>query len=167
MKGVIILGVILVVLGAGIWWFIMHETMKDPGDWVGLAFGNPTESAIEMHLPVELMTVTKDYPRVNERGDPLWEEWISQHYNLQDASGESVAFSRIGWSPLISEDKTKVVPEFYVKCTLQKGAKYTFDVIPHGRTQQKFRYRHVFTAPSEPQDMQRVLFDPVTVTMTK
>jgi hypothetical protein len=167
MRGIVILGVILMVLGAGVWWFFMHETMKDPGNWVGLAFGNPEESSIEMHLPVELMTVTRDRPRVNDRGDPLWDEWISQHFDLRDASGESVPFAQAGWSPLISEAKNKVVAEFYVKCTLQKGAKYTIDFIPRARTQPKNRYRYVFTAPSEPQDMKRMLFEPVTVTVTK
>jgi hypothetical protein len=48
-----------------------------------------------------------------------------------------------------------------VKCSPKKGTQYTLDIIPKGRTQRKHRYPHIFSAPSEPQEMQRVLFKPV------
>lgn len=141
MKTVVIAAVILVFIGAAVWWFIMHETMRDQGQWIGTAFGNAADSTIEMHALVDMGMVTRDRPRVDARGEPLWNDWIADHWDLRDASGNAVGFTRIGWSTLIDDDKTIAVPEFYVKYTLQKGGQYTFDFTPSVRVEKKRAYR--------------------------
>jgi hypothetical protein len=96
MKAVVVLGVILVVLGAGIWWFVMHESMKDMGYWIAAAYGNEDDPNIEMHVLVDLPMVTKDRPDLDARGEPLWNEWVQSHFELRDAAGAVVPGERIG-----------------------------------------------------------------------
>ncbi len=159
MKAIVILAVILVILGAGIWGYIMRESMRDQGCWVACAYGNDEDSNIEMHVMIEMGMVVRDRPRLDDKGEPLWNEWISDHFDLRDASDEAVPFTRIGWSSLIDDEKSFAVPEFYAKYTLQKGSKYTFDFVPSVRVEKQRHYRYCFTAPGEPKKMHREVFE--------
>jgi len=158
MKSVVILAVILVVLGAGVWWFVMRETMKDQGCWIPAACGNDAESTIEMHVLVDITMVTKDGPDLDPNAQPLWDKWVAEHFDLCDSSGANVPGTRIGWSPLVNDDKTLAVPEFYIKYTLEKGGQYTLDYIPFVKVEKPNRYRRSFAAPNEPHKMQRDVF---------
>jgi hypothetical protein len=77
---------------------------------------------------------------------------------MREASGESVTATRLGWSTLISDDKAKAVPEFYMKFVLKKGQQYTLDYTPRVQKDPNVKYRYSFAAPSGPQEMTRATF---------
>jgi hypothetical protein len=159
MKGLFILGaVFFVVAGVGIFWLTSVAT-SDPGTWVAFAFGDPFEGKTEIHVPVDMGMIMKERPRVDERGDPMYEEWVLEHFSLRDEAGDEKPFTRIGHSLVISDDEARSNPEFYIKSTLKVGTTYTLEYRP--KREGKARYRHTFTVPTEKAPMVRLLFEPV------
>jgi len=156
-KGIIILGCIIIVVGGAIYWFIMREGMGDQSVWVPYAFGNVEDSTIEMHVLVDLGMIRRE-GTVAKKGMKYEEGWTTLHWDMQDPSGESVPFSIIAWSPLIDNDKCMAVPEFFIKYPLKKGEQYTLTYTPRVKKKPNVKYRLAFTAPSEPQKMRRDQF---------
>ncbi len=157
MKGLIILFVVGVAACGVIVW-LTQWGMSDPGIGVALAFGNPDEGTIEMHVAIDMGMPRRERPRANIKGTLLWDEWVADHFDLRDGNGQPVEITRIGYSMLIPEQKVGGAPEFYLKAVLQGGVSYTFDYI--ARKADAHLYRRTFVAPADTQQMKRWNFEP-------
>lgn len=155
---VIISAVILIVCGIAYAW-MQHEWSKDQGHLIGIAAGNPQGDELELHIVVSMAIVHADVLPTGGRGGAiLWNQWITDHFELRDSAGKDVTFVRDGHSTLIS-DQQAFNPEFFLRARVRGGQTYTFDYIPvksEGR-----HYRRVFTIPAEGLPFQRAQFDPV------
>ena len=160
MKGVIILAVLLAMVGAGLYCGVMKEAMSDQGIWLLTAIGNLNEKNVEMVVSVELGATVRARPKVDSQMNPLWDEWIAEHYELTDDAGKVQPFTRIAHSLLVDERKVKTLSEFYVRYVLEKGRGYSLEYKP--KRDKKGHYRHTFTAPSDTTPPERVHFLPVT-----
>ncbi|MFH1416894.1 MAG: hypothetical protein ABII12_01205 [Planctomycetota bacterium] len=156
MKGLAILAAIVILLfGAAAFW-LMHETSADQGVWVAYAFGAEGDGKIEMHIALDMGMTLKEHPLLSPKGDPMWDEWVAEHFIMCDESGTALEASRSSFSPFISAEKAKGAAEWYIKYTLISGTQYTLDYKPR-RAEEK-RYRRVFAAPAAAEEMVRSQF---------
>jgi hypothetical protein len=125
-----------------------------------MAMGNPQDKTIDVVMSVELGMTVREPPKLDDRNEPKWDEWVGDHFNLRGPDGKVQPFTREAHTMLVDERKAKHLPEFYIQYVLQKGEGYTLDYVPSPG--KKGRYRHTFTAPGEAQEPQRVLFTAVT-----
>ncbi len=100
----------------------------------------------------------RERPKLTEKGDPHWVEWVEEHWKIMDESGESLPIQRMGHSMLITDDEAKSVPEFYIKARLVCGKPYTIEYKPK-RAEERC-YRYIVTAPAEQQKVTRTQFPP-------
>jgi len=159
MRGIIILAVLLGVLVTGGYTFLQHQMMRDQGRLIPVAFGVVGNGTIEMHVAISDTMTLRDPPQVASRGRILWKEWVEGHFVLRDDSDNRVAMRRLGTSALMMNSNAAGSPKFCLAATLKQGADYTLDYIPKSGASK--RYRYAFTAPSEPQDVWRLNFEPV------
>jgi len=159
MRGIIILLVLMGVLVTGGYTFLQHQMMRDQGRLIPVAFGVVGNDTIEMHVAISDMMTLRDPPKVATRGRILWKEWIEAHFVLRDDSGNRMAMRRLGTSALMMDNNAAGSQKFCLTATLKQGANYTLDYIP--KSGGSSRYRHTFTAPSEPKDVWRLRFEPL------
>lgn len=158
MKSLVILALIVIALFAAVSWWLMHETMSDQGTWVAFAFGNESADEIEVHIPVDMGMTMRERPKFTDKGDLHWEEWVAEHWQIMDEAGEPLPIQRMGHSLIISDEKARSNPEFYIKAKLKTGKQYTIEYKP--KRAEKLRYRHTLTAPAEAQKVTRLQFPP-------
>ena len=91
-----------------------------------------------------MMMPRKESPKLGP-GGLKWDEWVSDHFTLADASGNRVPLRRSNFSRLIGEP-TAGTPEFFLIGVVKPGTRYTLDYLPV-RSEFTF-YRYAFTAPS-------------------
>lgn len=159
MKGVIFLAILLALVGAGIWCGVMKQAMSDEGIWILTAIGNPDGKKIEMVIAVEIGVTFRIPPRCDKDGNPLWDEWVSAHYEMRDETGKVTPGTRIAHTMLVDERLVKSVPDFFLQFFLEPGRNYALDYIP--KAGGKMRYRHSFTAPPDTTPPERVVFNPI------
>lgn len=149
--GLVAMGIIACVGG----WFVMGKMNADQGYTFANAFGNKDGETIEMHLAIPI--AMPEGPKLDERGNPLWDEWVADHFNLTSDSGDKLEIERLAHSLIIPEHKIGGSPEFYLKPKLHVGTKYTFDFIPYSTGKKK--YRMEFTAPAAQTELKRDNFN--------
>src|ERR1043166_6008086 len=159
MKGVVILAVVIALVGASFWGVVMHESMKDSGVWILVATGKQKGMPAAMDVSVELQMAMRTKVNSDKNGNPLWEDWVAQHFELRDAEGKVLPGTRIAHSQLVNEEKTINLPEFYVHYTVEGGKDYTLDYKP--RLDKPVHYRHEFRALSDNPTVERLQFDAV------
>lgn len=148
----------LAVIAVVGFWFTTRAMTKEGGRSVLVAFGNVVEDTIEIHTGVEMGMVRREGPRLDRQANPLWEEWVQEHWKVRDATGAELPIERIGQTLLIDVNKVPGAPEFFLKIKLQRGKQYTFDYIP-ARAESKC-YRWTFTAPDSQKPMHRPTWEP-------
>ena len=156
MKGIVILGIILALVGAGLWLGVLRTSLSDQGQIFLVVIGTPTDKGIEFDVSVELGLAHMANPPLDERNEPKWDEWIDKHFEMKDTAGNKSPHVRVAHTMLIDENKVKHIPEFYVQYQLQEGKDYTLDFIPEGGN---VRYRYKFNAVTIPPT--RETFEPV------
>lgn len=159
MRGLIGLAIIGVLACLGMWW-VMSEFYKDQGVPVALAMGNPKDGTVEFHAVVAMGMSSTERPRMTLKGGLLWDEWVDEHFDLRDASGERVPLRFRISSGLIPDHKTGGTPEGYVIGRVKSGVQHDFDYIP--RRNESQRYRYTFTAADGDVPMKRVTIKPLT-----
>jgi len=137
----------------------MYAGGEDPAIYMQTAFGNVTDNEIEMHTVVGVVIANKDRLRQGELKAMSWPEWISEHFVLQDASGEVLELQRTNNSKLIKQHEVVGTQEFFLVTKLEIGQDYTFDYIPEIGAAKC--YRREFTAPSSPEKVRQYLFSMV------
>jgi hypothetical protein len=157
MKGLIILAIIIVLVGGGIWVGLTKTLMSDTGLYVLVASGDAPDDKIELNISVDLPFVFKEPPKLDTQGNQLWDEWIAQHYDMRDEAGKIIPGFRIAHSQYVDERKIKNLPEFYLKYVLEKDRKYT--LTNHPFLAKKTKYAYTFTAVAKPAE--RIQFPPV------
>ena len=148
----------MVVLGgaaaAGIW-FLQHASAKSEGFAVGYALGNRRGDSVELHIVVSISMIRYQGPRATGSGATLWEDWIAEHFNVRDASGQKTTLQKAGWSYLINERQASN-PEFYLIGKLRAGGTYTIDYIPFNDS--TLHFSHTLTVPPQGQPFERRVF---------
>ena len=135
---------------------VMNE---DTGRLVGFAFGGASGSTIDMHIVVPLAAPMIDGPPLGVDMEPDWPQWIADHYDVRDASGNAVSFRRNINSTAIRESEVKGgLPDSYLIGELQQGTSYTFTYTPIVGEPEKYKYE--FVAPSAKEPFSRKNFDP-------
>ena len=152
---------LLAAMAAGLLWWILAQPGKDQGMGLAMAYGNvKDDGSIEVVTAIDMPMTIRDGPRLDERGNQMWPEWVTDHFSLRDASDTPVELTRIGHSPLVDERYVGGAPDFYLQAMLRIGAKYTFDYRP--KLSGAKVYRLVFTAPAEKQRVARPTFELVS-----
>jgi hypothetical protein len=144
MKGLIILTLVVILVGAGIWVGVIRSTMSDQGTIFLVVMGNPNEKTVEFDVCVELGMAHMANPRLDERNEPKWDEWIDEHFEMKDPAGNKAPHIRVAHTMLVDENKVKHLPEFYVQYQIENGKDYTLDFI--GGREGNVHYRYKFTA---------------------
>jgi hypothetical protein len=151
-----VVGLVIVVGCVAGGWYLLGRASEDPGFPMGIAFGNPHDGTIELHLVVELGMVRTEGLKAHPAGGlETWDDWIADHFDLRDSAGTKLQLTKDGWSDVIGQDQAKN-PEFFLKGKLKAGESYTLKYIP--RRAGLVKHRHSFTAPATAQKFQRVFF---------
>ena len=157
MKGIIVGTVLLGVVAGCVYTFFLGKLFEDRGHQIPVAFGVPDGSTIQMHVAISPSRVRRDAPQIDNKGRVLWREWVEAHFTLSDESGKKQELQRAGMSGLMIDAKATGSPDCYLIATLTQGTEYTFEYTPV--VAEPDRYRHVFTAPAEPQEVWHRQFD--------
>ena len=113
MKGLGVLLAIGIAAVAGFWW-TTSKAMSDPGIPVAIAFGNPRNDLMEMHVIIAMGMTAAEGPRRDlMSGRVLWAEWIEEHFYLRDASDQPVTLKYRQGNSLIP-DHMAGVPQISV-----------------------------------------------------
>lgn len=148
-----VLFVILTALSLGsLYWFLDRASRPIEGMYMPLGFGNVNGNEIQFDIAVGLIQVHADGPRV-KNGVAQWDEWIDEHFDLRDATGNRVTFQRKGFSKLIN-DNTAGVQEFFLSTRLKTNTNYT--LIYTLRAGDDKRYRYEFLSPTAAVEGERV-----------
>ena len=150
--------VIIVAIGLGIWWQT-SKVSTDPGQLIGLAFGNETGQTIEMHVVVTMIMSKVEGPKLKGTKTVTfldWEGWVEDHFELRDAEGQRVGLRRTQNSNLMKGATRLGTPDFYLAADLTPGTQFTLDYVPIFAG--GVRYRHSFTAPAERTTFKRHTF---------
>ena len=151
--------VVLVALGAGIFWGI-SKMQGDGSRMIALTFGNPSENKVDMHMDLSTTMADRDtIPFSSANGSVNWKKWANAHFVVTDSQGDQVSVMKEMRSDLVSESDHRGLADSFIVCTLEQGEAYTFDYIPVAGKPEKFRYE--FTAPTSEFDRDRVKFMPV------
>ena len=161
MKGVIIFS-LMFFTGAGLLHtFFLREMWSDQGHDILMAFGAPRGDTIQMNLSITFRMVMTDPPRVDEKKDQsaIMKEWVAEHFQLRDESGEVVRLQRMGMSAMLINHRAARAADSYLGAELKQGQKYVMEYVP--RTAEAKRYRFEFMAPLEPEEPWHKKFLPV------
>ena len=140
--------------------FWMSSVMTgDQGIGITLAYGNIQGDLIEVNAAVDMGITRREGPRIdpNRSEQELWEEWLTEHFDLRDDSGARVELKRVGQSLLMDVMKMPGAPDFFLTAKLRTRVQYSFDYIP--RRAESARYRYTFVAPAEKTGMKRRTFE--------
>jgi hypothetical protein len=125
---------------------------------IAIAFGTPPTGLYEMHVGVDIGMVRMEGPKLGKKGGQLWDEWVTDHFKLVDAGGQTVKLSRANNSRLMPSNKIAGTFEFFLTAPVREGSAYTLTYQP--RLDEKLKYRQKFT-PKGKTDPLRTWFEPV------
>ncbi len=160
MKGLI--GIAIVgVLAVGGFIYLNESMQAGQGTTIAYAVGNPNGDTQEIHVLVAPLTTMRDKRKHNEVHDRVqtWDEWIRDHYVLLASNGDRVELIRRSSSSLISSQKARAAPEFYLVGTVKTGESYMFDFKPIVSESELFRDK--FTVSQDGVPFKRKNFKPV------
>jgi hypothetical protein len=149
--------IFLGVLGGGAFYSVKMVS-EDPGHMVGMAFGNASETAVDIHIAVPISMPKVDPPPLNADFKPDWPQWIIDHYDVRDAAGNAVVFRRNINSTLITDNEIRFPPDCYLVGQMTPGTTYTFELTPKLSEPEKYKFEMV--APSEKVKFSRKTFKP-------
>jgi len=151
-------GGLLAALAFVIWYAIGSKMSEDAGEAVPIAFAAPSKDVVMVEIAVSMFSYKNDGPRQINGRFQTKDEWVKDHFELKDASGNAVPLRRAEFAKALPSNVAGT-PEFYLQADLKPGGSYAFDFIPYVDAGQ--RYRHQFTAPTDKFEADRVLFKPV------
>lgn len=150
----------LVLVAAGLaGWYAFSKATDDHGMLIGLAFGVPDDESIEMHAIIPLRMTDVEGPRVNLRGEVLWQEWVESHFAMYDDAGTSLPLKFRTSTDIIPALDLRGAPQGFVVAHIRQGVNHTFEHRP--RMSEPKRYRYSFIAPDGEEPLTRPNFDPV------
>ena len=117
---------------------------------VCMAYSEEGNDKILVHLAVSIGMYRKDPPRFGPTGIPLNREWVDEHFQLYDDSGNRIPIEKWGSDSLIDQSRAALAPELYLVAILKKGKDYVYEYVPDIRKPEK--YRREFSAPQAGQD---------------
>ena len=149
MKGIVILGVIGIAVGLGIYGYTNYEASRDRGHLIAFACGNLKGDTVEIQIAIPYRMTRLDPPRSTDKRRVLWAEWVEEHFDLHtnDEARTRVELRRAHFANLIPQAKVGT-PDFYLTGRLKVGATYALDYLPIGVAESK-RYRKVFPITTE------------------
>ena len=154
-----IIGLVLLIALCAAAYFVFVAMQGDDSKLIAIAFGNPDEQVIDIHIELTMSMVATDtlaYANVN--GNTVWEKWAEAHYLIRDASGAQVPLRRAMKSNLTSDAQTRGFNDSFLIGKVKRGTEYTFTYLPVVGEPKQFVYS--FTAPMEKLKRQRVSFKP-------
>lgn len=154
-----VVGVIFIFsIGIGVCYTIIsREVLSDQGHMFRVVFGIPKGGDMQMHVSIPPMIAHKDPPRVNSRGVSLWKDWVADHFQILDESGQSIRLQRLGTSGLLGDQSG--ASDFALWTELKQGKSYTMDFVPI--RDEENRYRFAFEVPVEATKPYFTTFEPV------
>src|ERR1043166_3575242 len=98
MRGLAGLSLLGLLITVAIMFYMTGEgtSGKDNGVSIGLGFGKVPSGAYEMHVRIEFAMTRTEGPEMSKNNNPMWEEWIDEHFKLVDANGAAIALHQIG-----------------------------------------------------------------------
>ena len=157
MKGLWVSVCLLLLVAGGLYWITAQFAVQDHGHLIAYAVGNPAEDTLDIEIVVPYRMTRLDPPRLKPDGRvQTWKEWIGDHLQLSDETGQRVMLRNSDFADLIPKSKIGT-PAFYVVGRVQANKEYTFDYYPIGVTQSKC-YRHNFAPTAEGKPFERARF---------
>lgn len=162
-------GGIVLLLGLGTWAVMMNYMLGQPETkQFGVAFGNPQDGTIEVHMVVSQMQSKTDERTSRQLVDGNYasqsrEDYIAEHFLIKHSDG-SPAMGEGGYpikwrvsnrSKFIDGDKFPLA-EWYLSAKLRCGEAYLIDFMP--LRDETTVFRHSFTAPDMEDQMYRIEF---------
>ncbi|MBI5866248.1 MAG: hypothetical protein HZB38_17395 [Planctomycetes bacterium] len=149
--GVLAAGVIVIAI---MYFYFGSQVSKDIVT-LPVAFGKPDAAGVEFNVAVSMFMPRKDPPKL--RGAVVqWDEWVSDHFQLTDASGAKIPLQRVNFSKLMDDRESGGTPEFWLKATLKPGATYRFGLTPILPAP---KYHYSLVAPTGESEATRVEFE--------
>jgi len=144
-------------------WYLESLRDKDYGYAIGYAVGNVKEDKADLEIVVSIQMVKENGLRsiVLSDGSPsiqTWDEWIAEHFKIEDSAGETVTLHREGWAKMI-KDRQARNPEFFLSGKLDVGETYHMIFTPYFG--QPLQYDHTITVTKDGIPFERVFFQPV------
>ncbi len=125
---------------------------------VAVALGTPPSGQFEFHVGIDMGMPRMEGPKLSNKGDPLWDDWVKDHFKLLDSKRKELKLSRANNSRLMPSNKIAGTFEFFLTAPVQQGEEY--ELTYHPRLDEKLKYRYKFKAEG-PTDPLRSWFEPV------
>ena len=149
----------ILFLAITIYWMSVHTGSNEPDVGIQMAFGNPADNEIELHVVVGVLLANQDRARAKDLKLKSWDEWMVEHFFLTDGAGETVELRRTKNSSLIKPHQVIGTEEFFMVARVRSGEEYTFDFVPTG--EESIPRRCAFTAPAADEQIRLYMFKPV------
>jgi hypothetical protein len=161
MKGRVILGFLVIMSAAGLYWLSGYIATRDQGYLVGYMCGNPVEGTLDIEVVIPFSVTGRDPPRLKPDGRlQTRSEWMADHFDLRDGTGQQVRFRYADFADLIPRGKAGT-PDFYASGLVKMNTAYTFTYYPFGKVGGK-RYEHAFATTGARRPFERARFLPVS-----
>ena len=138
----VIIFIMIGLIGGSIFWFLDRASGSHS---VKIAFGESTPDSITLHIVIMSGTANYDYPGGDTRYDYVWKEWLREHFQIEDSSGEAASIGYQTKSALFPNSRGEVG---FLRAVLRPGEKYTVRGLSQGRGSDIFE--GAIIAPSEP-----------------
>jgi hypothetical protein len=157
MKALLVLLGLALIFAGFVTWYSSRKLEQVPDEYLAMAFGEPTNDRIQMDVAVSIGMARRDPPQPDPTKGPInWDQWVTEHFSLRDASGAELSFTRGSMSRLMTDQEVGGSPEFFLSCKLVPNKQYTFIYRPYLTYVETFRYE--FTAPAAEVPMERARF---------
>ena len=149
---------LLMVVGAMVLTAAGCKSETDDQFPVAVALGAPPAGGFEGDIGVDMGLGGMGGAKLRNKGNPLWDDWVKDHFKLVDSKSKEIKLTRANNSRLMPINKIAGTFEFFLTAPVQKGSEY--EVVYHPRLGEKLKNRYPFKAQG-PTDRQRMWFDPV------
>ncbi len=141
-------------------YFMFLAMVPDDSRMIAIAFGNSTQSEVEMHIELSMMMAGSDTDAyTTDSGSVDWTAWAKAHYVVVDDAGNQVDLGRRIQSNLISDRDTRGYNDSFLVGEVTQDTAYTFTYIPVVGEPEKYMYK--FVAPTTDTGRSRVTFKPL------
>ncbi|MEM7626882.1 MAG: hypothetical protein AAF333_14910 [Planctomycetota bacterium] len=159
MAKAVVWGGMLIVAFTGIF-MGLQLINADSGRLYGFAVGEPdANNECELQLIVSITDKFQDppQPKFNSTSTtPDWDTWLTQHYNLTDASGNRVDFRKGGFRSKDISEMQFGSGEFIALAKLEAGKTYTLEITPVVGQPEKY----IHTIEGAAKEFRRTTFEP-------
>jgi len=155
MKGLVTLAVIGVIVGFGFYALSGYTLAADHGEFVAFVCGSIAGGPLKIQIVVEGPMVRHDPPRSHpETLQPLWPEWIDEHFTLTTKAGEPVPLKRQHHGNLMPSGKAGT-PDSYLEGVWPAVGGYVVEFVP--KLSEGKRYRAEFAVQEDGRPYERAV----------